>query len=106
MTMTTKAALAALLASALAAPAMAADWRYHGGPKSPDSLSGPSYGDQDYGSYAYAGEGVYAGGPYAYAGGPYYAEPAPGWYGSRYRYRHAPATSDYYHGSRMLQGTR
>ena len=32
-------AVAALVASAFVAPAIAGEWVYHGGPKSPDSLS-------------------------------------------------------------------
>ena len=96
MTTTKKIALAAVLVSAVAAPAMATDWQYHGGPKSPDSLSGPWYGDDDYGPSAQAyPEGAYG----------YYGEPDRGrWYGPRDRYE--PATSDYDNRSRMLQGTR
>ena len=58
----TKIALAAIVASSFAAPAMAGEWVYHGGPKSPDSLTtyvpydsyyGAQYGRPPYGnSYA------------------------------------------------------
>jgi len=74
MTMT-KIAFAAAIAAALAAPAMAADWAYHGGPKSPDSLTWPTYGYGDHyvGSYPAP---IYG----------YYGEPAGGWYRPSYRY--------------------
>jgi hypothetical protein len=48
----TKIALAAIVVASFAAPALAGEWVYHGGPKSPDSLT--SYVPQ-----------VYYGGPYA-----------------------------------------
>jgi hypothetical protein len=87
-------ALATVLVT-VAAPALAGDWIYHGGPKSPDSLSWPA---QD--NYAY-GPGRYAYWPYAaydpYADGPYVAGPTYGW---------CPATVDCYSRSRQLQGTR
>lgn len=95
------------LATALvtvAAPALAGDWIYHGGPKSPDSLSWPA---QD--NYAY-GPGRYAYPPYAaydpYADGPYVAGPAYGRYDTRHWYGCGPATVDCYSRSRQLQGTR
>lgn len=100
---TTTIALAAVLATA-AAPALADEWVYHGGPRSPDSLTwyapdeGYAYGP----SYAYYGY-RYGPGPYAaydYAGPPY------GWYGTRHGYRCGPATVDCYNRSRQLQGTR
>lgn len=73
-------ALAAILASTMAVPALAGDWRYHGGPKAPDSLSGPWYGE-----YA-AGYGYNGYVPYAYNA---YGAPYPGapWAGPPYRYR-------------------
>jgi hypothetical protein len=45
----TKIALAAIVASAFAAPVMAGEWVYHGGPKSPDSLT--TYVPYDYAYY-------------------------------------------------------
>jgi hypothetical protein len=69
-----KIAAAAVLASALAAPAMAANWEYHGGPKSPDSLTWPTYGYSDHYVRAYPGPA------YGYYG---YARPDTGWYGYR-----------------------
>src|SRR5437762_87374 len=73
--------------------AFGADW--YGG----YAYAGP-YPYRTYG-YGYAAPDVY-GGAYAYAGEPYYGRR----YGPRYRYRYAPATSDYFHNSRQLQGTR
>ena len=95
------------LATALvtvAAPALADDWIYHGGPKSPDSLSWPSQN-----GYAYA-PGPYAYGPYAayapYADGPYVGGRAYRWYDTRHWYGCGSATVDCYNHSRQLQGTR
>jgi hypothetical protein len=104
MTMTSRIALAAVLASALAAPALAGDWRYHGGPKAPDSAASYSndYYAYDYGPLAYGSTYDYAGG--AYYGGPVYSGDTRD--GPRLRYRYAPATSDYYNRSRQMQGTR
>ena len=42
----TKIALAAIVVASFAAPALAGEWVYHGGPKSPDSLT--SYVPQVY----------------------------------------------------------
>jgi hypothetical protein len=96
MRIVSKIAIAAVLVSAAAAPALAQDWRY-GGPR------GYAYVDDGWsGSNAYSGPYAYEG-TYAYAGEPYYGRR---WYGPRYRYRYAPATSDYFHNSRQLQGTR
>ena len=92
MRMTGTIVVAAVLATA--APALAGEWVYHGGPKSPDSLSwyAPDYG----GPYGYGAHQI----------GPYVVGPAYGWEAPPYRYRCGPATSDCYHGGRQLQGTR
>jgi hypothetical protein len=106
MTMTTKMAFAAVLASALAAPAMAADWQYHGGPKGPDSLSGPSWYDDDY-DVQVSPDG-YQGGPKGPESGPWngddYGPDRGVWYGPRDRYE--PTTWDYDNGGRMPRGRR
>jgi hypothetical protein len=103
MNIAPKIALAAVLATAAAAPAAANEWwTYRGGPKGPPSLTSPSYA----GDYGYYGQPGYAyGGVYAYSG--------PDYYGYSYRgpvneplYRcTGPATSDCYN-SRALQGSR
>ena len=108
MTVTSRFVLAAVLTSALATPVLAGEWRYHGGPKAPDSAA--SYSDW----YAYdngygAGYGAPAYGyAYGYADRPYIAGPA--YYGDTYGrplgYRDGPATSDYYNYRGQLQGTR
>jgi hypothetical protein len=125
----TKIALAAALASAVAAPALAGEWVYHGGPKYPLSTTwyeegyfgyGPYGGNYGYGGlyggyYGYGGPyGGPNGGPYGYAGdaypGPgyghagYYGGPAYGRNERLYRCT-GPATSDCYN-SRQLAGTR
>jgi hypothetical protein len=67
----TKIALAAIVASSFAAPVMAGEWVYHGGPRSPDSLT--TYVPDHYAYY-----GGYYGGPYArpsYGYGYQYASP-------------------------------
>jgi hypothetical protein len=73
--------LAAALATA-AAPALAGEWVYHGGPKSPDSLTWyDSSAPYDQYGYRYGGYGGYGYGPPAsveYGGGPYGAGPV--WY--------------------------
>jgi len=66
MKLIAKSAIAALAVAAVATPALADEWVYHGGPKSPDSLSW--YQSEDYpgyyGNYAYdADAGPYHGGP-------------------------------------------
>ena len=101
MRMTGTLVLAAVLATATAAaPALAGEWVYHGGPRGPDSLT---WYDQDYG---YGGYGAYRYGPraayYGDEGGPYAAGPA--WYGPR-TYRCGPATVDCFNRSRQLTGT-
>lgn len=103
MKLTMSITLAAVLVTA-AAPALAGEWVYHGGPKSPDSLTWvepDSYG-YGYGYVPYAAYGDEAG---PYVGGPYVAGPGYGWYGPR-AYRCGPATADCYNRSRQLQGTR
>ncbi|HLH89554.1 MAG TPA: hypothetical protein VKX28_13965 [Xanthobacteraceae bacterium] len=60
MKVRTKIVLAAIVASSFAAPVMAGEWVYHGGPKSPDSLT--TYVPYD---SAYYG-GPYGGPPYGY----------------------------------------
>ncbi len=93
MKVTTTMALAAVLATA-AAPALADEWIYHGGPKSPGSLTW------------YAEDDAYAYGPaYAYYGYRYGPAPTYGGY-DPHRYRCGPATVDCYNRSRQLQGTR
>jgi len=97
MKLASKIAIAGVLVSAATAPALADEWRYLGGP------TGYVYADDGYGwsgGYAYGGPYAAYGDPYAYSAAPYYGR----WYGPRYRY--APATSDYNHRSRQLQGTR
>jgi len=72
--------LAAALATA-AAPALAGEWVYHGGPKSPDSLTwyDPSAPYDSYGyNYGYRGYGYGPSARVEYGGGPYGA--GPGWY--------------------------
>jgi len=97
MTLVSKIAIAAVVVAAAGSSALAQDWRYYGGPR------GYAYVDDGWsGAYAYSGYPSY-GGSYAYAGEPYYYGRV---YGPRYRYRYAPATSDFYHNSRQLQGTR
>ena len=59
MKIRTKIALAAILASSFAAPVMAGEWVYHGGPRSPDSLT-------TYVPYDYYYGGQYARPPYGY----------------------------------------
>jgi hypothetical protein len=113
MKLTLKIALAAVLVSAAAAPALADDWQYRGGPKGPQSLSGPWYSDDYAHGGGYYGDSYYGGGPYAYYGASpyaayggygYYARPA---YRSERLYNcRGPATSDCYNYSRQLQGTR
>ena len=108
MKLTTTIALGAVLATA-AAPALASEWVYHGGPKSPDSLTwvepdGSYYG---YGPAPYATYGDEAG-PYVagpYGAGPYGPPPGYDWYAPR-AYRCDPATVDCYNRSRQFQGTR
>ena len=71
MKICTKIALATVVAASFAAPVMAGEWVYHGGPKSPGSLS--SYVPYDY---------AYYGGPYArpsYGYGYEYASPEAGY---------------------------
>jgi hypothetical protein len=107
--------LAAALAMAAAAPALADEWTYHGGPKGPPSLTSPDYGN----AYAYYGGDYAYGGPdygYGYGGPGYYGGygGAPGYFG-RYGYGvrvneplyrcTGPATSDCYN-SRALEGSR
>jgi len=103
MRIVSKIALAAVLAAAAASPAMA---QWGGGYAYVDDgwYGGYAYaGPYPYRTYSYGYAAPYAyGGAYAYAGEPYYGRS----YGPRYRYRYAPATSDYYHNSRQLQGTR
>ncbi len=75
MKVTTTIVLATVLTAA-AAPALAGEWIYHGGPKSPDSLTW--YGHED-----------------GYAAGPaYVVGPAGGFYGPAYPYRCDRAGSD------------
>jgi len=103
MTIVSKLAIAAVLVAAAGTPALA-QGVYVG--------VGPAYVDDGWsGGYAYAGSPYYGGyysgrpyygGAYAYGGEPYYGRRI---YGPR-RYRYAPATSDYYHNSRQLDGTR
>jgi hypothetical protein len=69
MKICTKIALAAIVAASFALPAMAGDWVYHGGPRSPDSLSSYVPGDFPY-------DGPYRSTPYGY--GPY-EEPSDGY---------------------------
>lgn len=78
MKMTGSIALAAVLATATV-PASAGEWVYHGGPKSPDSLTwyGPTAPYDEY--YAYR-NGPY-GSAYGYDATPYAAGPAYGPYG-------------------------
>ena len=101
----TNLALAASLVT-MAAPALADQWIYHGGPKSPDSLSWPVQDGYAYGAgpYAYGPYVTYGG--YGYAAGPYAAGPTYGWYDTRHWYGCGPATADCYNRSRQLQGTR
>ena len=95
MRMTGTLVLSAVLTTA---PALAGEWLYHGGPRSPDSLSWYAL---DYGGpYGY---GTHQIGPYFAE--PYVAEPAYGWDAQPYRLRCGPATVDCYN-SRQLQGTR
>lgn len=100
MKMTGSIVLAAVLATT-AVPALAGDWVYHGGPKSPDSLSwyNPAAPYDEYYGYGY---GPYA--AYGYAAAPYAAAPAYGWYGP-HAYRCGPATVDCFNRSRELVGT-
>jgi hypothetical protein len=100
MTIVSKLAIAAVLVAAAGAPALAQGVYVGVGPAYADgyAYSGYPYG----GYYAYGGSPYYSG-AYAYAGEPYYGRR---WYGPRYRHRYAPATSDFYHNSRQLQGTR
>jgi hypothetical protein len=98
-------ALATVLVTS-AAPALADEWIYHGGPKSPDSLSWRAPDRYTYGPGPY-GYGPYAAyDPYGYAVGPYAVGPAYGWYDTRHWYGCGPATLDCYNRSRLLQGTR
>ena len=99
MGMTGTIVLTAVLATATAtAPAPAGEWLYHGGPKSPDSLS---WYASDYGGpYGYGTHQIGR-----YIAEPYVAEPAYGWDAPPYRPRCGPATADCYN-SRQLQGTR
>ena len=91
------AVLAALL-PAILTTALAGEWLYHGGPRSPDSLSwyAPDYG----GPYGYGTHQIGR-----YVAEPYVAEPAYGWDAPPYRLRCGSATVDCYN-SRQLQGTR
>lgn len=68
----TKIALAAIVAASFAPPVMAGEWIYHGGPKSPDSLT--TYVPYDYG---YDVGAPYAPSPYGY--GDEYAPPESGY---------------------------
>jgi len=80
MRMTGTLVLAAALATA-AAPALAGEWVYHGGPKSADSLTwyDPSAPYDSYGyGYGYGGYGYGPSARFEYGGGPYRA--GPGWY--------------------------
>jgi len=104
-----KIALAGVVAAALAAPALAqVQWEYHGGPKAPGSLQGPSW-HGPFGPYGpYGPYGAYddttSGGSYYGTFGPAYGYYVPG--GSEPLYRcTGPATSDCYN-SRALQGIR
>jgi hypothetical protein len=65
--------LAAALATA-AAPALAGEWVYHGGPKSPDSLTWYDASNYGYG-YGYRGYAYGPYGPYGDRGGPYVTGP-------------------------------
>lgn len=68
MKLVAKIMLAAVLATSFAVPAMAGEWIYHGGPKSPDSLSWyepDAFGYYGSGPYAPAYEG-HSYGPSAY----------------------------------------
>jgi hypothetical protein len=80
MNLASRIALAAVLASAVAAPALADEWQYRGGPKGPQSVSGPSYGQDD--SSAYGGSAPYAG---AYGGAYAYSAPSYRVYARSYR---------------------
>jgi len=92
MTIVSKLAIAAVLVAAAGSPALAQGWGYYG---EPYAYTDGYYGGRVYSSYPYYGDS------YAYVGDPYYGRR---WYGPRYRY--APATSDFAHRSRQLQGTR
>ena len=77
MKLVAKIAIAAVAAASIAGPAMAGEWVYHGGPKSPDSTSW-------YEPDSYVGDtGVYTryDGPraYDYDRGPSYAVPDDGY---------------------------
>ena len=92
-------ALSAVLVT-VAAPALADEWIYHGGPKSPDSLT---WVEPD--GYGYAPYAAYGDDGAPYVSGPYVAGPGYGWYAPR-AYRCGPATVDCFNRSRQLQGTR
>lgn len=101
MKMTGSIALAAVLATA-AVPALGGEWLYHGGPKSPDSLTwyGPTAPYDEYYGYRYGPYGA----AYGYDVGGHAAGPAGGWHGP-HAYRCGPATVDCFNRSRQLAGT-
>ena len=101
MKMTGSMALAAVLATATV-PALAGEWVYHGGPKSPDSLTwyDPTAPYDEYGGYRYGSSGA----AYGYGVGPDAAGAAYGWSGP-HAYRCGPATVDCFNRSRQLAGT-
>ena len=70
MKLVAKNTIAAIAVAAIATPAIAGEWVYHGGPKSPDSMSWYEPDTGYYGGYGYYGPGPSAG-PY----GPPYAVP-------------------------------
>ncbi len=109
MNLASKFALAAVLATAAAAPATADEWTYRGGPKSPPSLTSSDYAS-DYGYYGgpYGGPGYAYEPGYGYGGAYAYSGPDYGYRGrvNEPLYRcSGPATSDCYN-SRALQGSR
>jgi hypothetical protein len=59
MKLAAKMAIAAATVAALAMPALAGQWVYHGGPKSMTWYEPDGY----YGNYAYESRGPYYGGP-------------------------------------------
>ena len=76
MRLVTRIALAAALATSFAAPVMAGQWVYHGGPKGPDSMQWYEPDDYAYGVPAIAVVPPgYPPGPPAY--GPGYQAPPP-----------------------------
>jgi len=68
MKLVARSVIAALALGAIATPAMAGEWVYHGGPKAPDSVAWyePDSGYYGaYGNYAPAHDAVPYGPPYA-----------------------------------------